>query len=158
MTHNLSIDDVDQGFREHLIVQGKSLNTITSYLTSVNKYLTWFASRYSKAPSQLFAENVAEYKEDLNRKNMSAATFNVRMAGLQAWNEYLVAHGIQSGQVIQKTDKKKIQPQYASPAIHTERLCPVSLREPLNMQNTQDLMTAVLAGVMTNCISANRKR
>lgn len=121
MKHNLSSDHGLQGFREHLVVQGKSLNTIASYITSVNKYIDWFSPRYGKAPSQLLAENVAEFKEDLNRQNMSVSTFNVRIAGLRAWNEYLVAQGIQSNQVIQKNDKQKMQQPYASPAIHTEQ-------------------------------------
>ena len=61
MKHNLFGDPVLQGFREHLIIHGKSINTMTSYITSVTKYIDWFSSQYGKAPSQLFAENVAEY-------------------------------------------------------------------------------------------------
>ena len=138
MKHNLFGDPVLQGFREHLVVQGKSQNTITSYITSVTKYMVWFSTRYGKAPSQLFAENVAEYKEDLNRQTVSAATFNVRMAGLHTWNEYLVSEGIQSTIVIHKNDKKKIQQQYASPAIHTEQEVQRFIQSVLESQNKRD--------------------
>lgn len=138
MKHNLSVDEVVHGFREYLVINGKSKNTITSYITSVNKYIDWFSSLYDKPPYKLFSENVAEYKDDLNRQSVSAATFNVRMAGLRAWNEYLVSEGIQSDIVIQKNDKKKIQQQYASPAIHTEQEVQRFIQAVLENQNKRD--------------------
>ena len=138
MKHNLFGDPELQGFREHLVVQGKSQNTITSYITSVTQYIVWFSTRYGKAPSQLFAENVGEYKEDLNRQTVSAATFNVRMAGLHTWNEYLVSEGIQSTVVIHKNDKKKIQKQYASPATHTEQEVQRFIQSVLESQHKRD--------------------
>ena len=138
MKHNLSSDHGLHGFREHLVVQGKSNNTIMSYLTSVNQYIDWFSSRYGKAPTQLLAENVAEYKEDLDRQSISAATFNVRMAGLHTWNAYLVSEEIQSTVVIQKNDKRKVQPPYASPAIHTEQDVQRFIQSVLESSNKRD--------------------
>lgn len=108
-------------FRQYLETNGKSKNTIDSYLTAVKKYSEWFMSRYDYQPTCLYAENIAEFKFYLSSQDVSASTFNSRLAGLRAWNVFLIAKNVQSDHVIQKDDNKKIQRQYASPAIHTEK-------------------------------------
>jgi len=119
MKHNLLVEPLLFEFIYFLETNGKSKNTIDSYITAVKNYIDWFSSRFGKKPNQLFSENLADYKEHLNLQKFSAATFNSRMAGLRAWNEYLVSKKIQTEIVIQKNDKKKVQKQYASPAVHT---------------------------------------
>lgn len=121
MKHNLLAEPLLLDFSCHLETNGKSKNTIDSYITALKNYIDWFLSQFGKKPNQLFSENLADYKEHLNQQKFSATTFNARMAGLRAWNEYLVYKKVQTQIVIQKNDKKKVQKQYASPAIHTEQ-------------------------------------
>ncbi|MBB6449722.1 integrase/recombinase XerD [Geomicrobium halophilum] len=121
MKHNLLKDPILDEFKNHLEAKGKSVNTISSYITSVRKYLEWFIARYGTIPGQLFSENITDYKLYMTHQNVGASTFNARLAGLRAWNHYLIAQGVQTEYVIAKNDNKIVQKPYASPATHTEQ-------------------------------------
>lgn len=121
MKHNLSEFPLINDFIKWLEENGKSKNTCSSYVVSVTKYLEWFYNRYGKYALLLHAENVADYKELLEREGVKASTFNTRMAGLKAWNEFLIDKGLQKEVVITKKDKKKIQQKVASPTKHSEQ-------------------------------------
>ncbi|MBA4496369.1 tyrosine-type recombinase/integrase [Paenactinomyces guangxiensis] len=121
MKHNLYEQVGVDEFQHYLEINGKSKNTISVYLLAIKKYMDWFFERYNKLPQQLFTENIADYKDYMNQQKMSASTFNARMAGLRSWNEFLITKGIQKEIVIHKSDKKKVQKAYASPAVHTEQ-------------------------------------
>jgi|SRR5699024_7009013 len=119
MKHNLYKASAFEEFQTYLQIIERSENTNKSYMNAVRKYSKWFTFRYSHEPKKLFKENVTEYKEYLKRLDTSPSTFNARMAGLRAWNDFLIANGVQKEVVISKKDYKKVQKQYASPAIHT---------------------------------------
>lgn len=117
MKHNLlNLDE----FQSYLQDNGKSRNTVSSYVTSVKKYVAWFQEKYRTIPTRLFAENIIDYKSFLEQCEVNPSTFNTHISGLRSWNEFLVQKGHQSEVVVQKTDKKKVQPAYASPAIHSK--------------------------------------
>lgn len=106
-------------FESYLKEQGKSKNTISSYLMAVKKYVRWFQDKYNKLPERLFLENVLDYKEHLITEKMSPSSIYVYVAGLKSWNEFLIATGVQSEMVIQKADKKRIEQAFTSRAVHT---------------------------------------
>src|SRR5699024_11902872 len=95
-------------FQTYLQVIERSINTNKSYVIAVRKYSEWFSSRYAQEPKQLFQENISEYKEYLKRLDTNPSTFNARMAGLRAWNDLLIANGVQQEIVVSRTDYKKI--------------------------------------------------
>src|SRR5699024_2761957 len=119
MKHNLQRASLLDEFQTYLQVIERSINTNKSYVIAVRKYSEWFSSRYAHEPKQLFQENISEYKEYLKRLDTNPSTFNARMAGLRAWNDFLIANGVQQEIVVSRTDYRKVQKQYASPAIHT---------------------------------------
>lgn len=102
MKHNLSEEDILRLFEQYLISNGKSPNTISSYLSSVKAYIRWFQDRFQRVPQQLFMENVADYKVFLQQREIAPSTFNSYLAGLRSWNEYLIQTGKQNRFVIQK--------------------------------------------------------
>jgi integrase/recombinase XerD len=125
--------------------QGKSKNTIASYLKSVELYLEWFHARYDKYAFLLFRENIDDYKDHLNTTGVKASTFNARMSGLKLWNEFLIEKGIQKEMVIQKKDKKRIQQQYASPAKHSEQEINQFIQSVLEGRSKRDYALVVLS-------------
>ncbi|WP_175552408.1 phage integrase N-terminal SAM-like domain-containing protein [Seinonella peptonophila] len=108
MKHNLS-EDILCLFEQHLISNGKSPNTIFSYLSSVKAYIRWFQDRFQRVPQQMYMENVAEYKVFLQQRGIDLSTFNSHMAGLCSWNEYLIQTREEDHFVVQKEDWKKVQ-------------------------------------------------
>lgn len=67
-------------FKQHLINNNKSPNTITSYILDINQYLSLF--------STLSRENIQQYKSILKQK-YSTETFNHKLSSLKQFNEYL---------------------------------------------------------------------
>ncbi|MXQ52413.1 tyrosine-type recombinase/integrase [Shimazuella sp. KC615] len=125
-------------FKQHLISNEKSPNTISSYLSSVKAFIGWFQDRFQKVPKQLFVENVADYKVFLQQRGVAPSTFNSHMAGLRSWNEYLIQTGKQDRFVIQKEDWKKVQHGYASPAVHSEADVQRFIQTVLESKNKRD--------------------
>jgi integrase/recombinase XerD len=137
MKHNL-LEDILHSFKQYLILNGKSPNTIFSYLSSVKAYIRWFQDRFQRVPQQLFVENVADYKVFLQQREIVPSTFNSHLAGLRSWNEYLIQTGKQNHFVIQKEDWKKVQHGYASPAVHSEADVQRFIQTVLESKNKRD--------------------
>jgi integrase/recombinase XerD len=137
MKHNLS-EDILCLFEQYLILNGKSPNTISSYLSSVKAYIWWFQDRFQKVPQQLFVENVADYKVFLQQREIAPSTFNSHLAGLRSWNEYLIQTEMQDHFVILKEDWKKVQHGYASPAVHSESDIQRFIQIVLESKNKRD--------------------
>lgn len=119
MKHNL-LADVLRPLEQSLLDRGKANNTVESYLIAARRYIEWFMGRYQRVPDKLYRENVADFMAFLEKEEVAPTTFNSYLHGLRAWNQQLVDAGVQSDSVIMDTDFKKVQKQYASPAIHTE--------------------------------------
>lgn len=102
-------------FKDYLIQEGKSINTIKSYLQHIQGYITWFSDTFGEEPTKLYRQNILEFKSYLqNIKNDSAKTINAKMSALIKLNEYLQEIGIQNDIVVSKRDNIKIQQQFAS--------------------------------------------
>ncbi|TCO70416.1 tyrosine-type recombinase/integrase [Marinisporobacter balticus] len=103
-------------FEEYLRKDGRSENTIKSYLRHMNLYLNWFMESFEVRFQQLYRENVLDYKSYLkNIKTDSARTINAKLAALIKFNEFLVDANIQDNIVVLKKDHIKIQSTGASP-------------------------------------------
>nr|WP_129596069.1 tyrosine-type recombinase/integrase [Anaerophilus nitritogenes] len=109
-------------FEAYLEKEGKSKNTIKSYLIHINGFLKWFSETYSIKFTRLYRENVLEYKSYLkNIKKQSAKTLNVKIAALIKFNEFLQEINIQEDIVISKKDTIKIQTVIANPTSITKK-------------------------------------
>lgn len=112
--------DLDK-FKEYLQKDGKSENTIKSYIININEYIKWFGDSYGLEVTKLYRENVLEYKSYLlnikkyKGKNLNARTINAKLSSLGAMNRFLIEEYIQQDLVINNKDTIKVQQEYANP-------------------------------------------
>lgn len=105
-----------EDFKEYLIEDSKSNNTINSYLTHIKQYLNWFKDTYDTSFSKLYRANILEYISYLrNIKRQNAKTVNAKLSALIKLNDYLIDKKIQDNIVLSKKDKIKMQMNTASP-------------------------------------------
>jgi integrase/recombinase XerD len=102
-------------FKQYLLEDGKSENTIKGYVQSVNGFLKWFDESKDVEFNKLHRENVKEYVSFLKTvKSSKPKTINTKLNALVKFNEFLVETKIQTDMVITKKDYMKVQQQYAS--------------------------------------------
>lgn len=105
-------------FSNYLVNDGKSSNTIKSYILHIKNYMKWYYDSFGEEFKQLYRQNILEYRSYLqNIKKENAKTVNAKLSALSKLNEFLIDGTIQKEIVITKKDYIKIQNQYASPAI-----------------------------------------
>jgi integrase/recombinase XerD len=108
-------------FKSYLIEQGKSENTIKSYLLHLSDYIKWFQQSYGSEFKSLYRENVLDYKSYLinvkkyKGKNLNGKTVNAKLSAIIKFNKFLLKDGVQSEIVITEEDFIKIQLSYANP-------------------------------------------
>jgi integrase/recombinase XerD len=108
-------------FKEFLLKDGKSDNTIKSYIINITGYVKWFSESFELELTKLHRDNVIEYKSYLinvkkfKGKNLNGRTINAKLSSLVSLNRFLVDKGIQKEFVIDKKDSIKIQTEYANP-------------------------------------------
>ena len=108
-------------FKEFLLKDGKSDNTIKSYIINITGYVKWFSESFELELSKLHRDNVIEYKSYLinvkkfKGKNLNGRTINAKLSSLVSLNRFLVNKGIQKEFVVDKKDSIKIQTEYANP-------------------------------------------
>lgn len=119
MQHNLwRLFFMIEKFKNYLFEDGKSENTIKSYINHINGYFKWYKESFGEEPLKLYRQNVLEYKAYLqNIKKDNAKTINSKLSALCKYNEFLMDSNIQSDIVISKKDNIKIQLEFASPSI-----------------------------------------
>lgn len=104
-------------FREWLENEGKSVNTVKSYVRHIKNYLNWFQESFNIPFSKLYRENILDYISYLlNIQELKAKSINAKIAALVKLNEYLIEIKIQDNMVVSKKDYLKIQIDYVSPA------------------------------------------
>lgn len=102
-------------FERYLRKEGKSENTIMSYLQSVMGFLKWFDESKDVEFKELYRENVQEYISFLRTvKRAKPKTVNTKLNALVKFNQFLIDSKIQLHMAISKKDYLKVQPQYAS--------------------------------------------
>jgi len=101
----------------HLVEQGKSINTIKSYSHDIGLFFEYFGIE----PQIISRDQIAEYKEYLlKERNVDAKTINRRLSALKSYNEFLVKMGYQDSLVILGQDYIRIQKQLTSPTSITK--------------------------------------
>lgn len=109
-------------FKTNLILQGKSRNTVSSYVQHINGYYQWYTGTFGSECLRLYRENILDYISYLrNIKKDTGKTINCKISALIKFNEYLIEQGIQQEQVISKKDNIKIQQNYANPSNVTKQ-------------------------------------
>lgn len=104
-------------FKEWLIQESKSENTIKTYLIHLNGYKKWFQESYNSEINKLYRENILDYiSYMINVKKLNARSINAKLAALLKYNEYLVEIGEQDPIVISKKDLIKVQKEYVNPS------------------------------------------
>ncbi|MTI67836.1 MAG: transposase [Firmicutes bacterium] len=108
-------------FKVYLRDEGKSTNTINSYLINVKGYSKWFSESFDKPFTKLYRENILEFISYLiNVKKFKATTVNAKIAALVKFNDFLIENKIQDNIVITKKDYVKVQNEYVSPSTITK--------------------------------------
>lgn len=103
-------------FKEYLIKDGKSTNTINSYLRHLQGFFNWYKESFATDFEKLYRVNVLDFISFLrNIKKDTAKTVNAKISALVKFNEFLIDEDIQQDLVISKKDNIKIQQQFASP-------------------------------------------
>lgn len=109
-------------FRGHLQEGAKAQNTISSYVRSVNAYVTWFQETSGMEPHQLYRANILDYISYLRTvKRLSNRSVNTKLAALHCFNEFLVSAGVQGELVLTKKDYQPVQQAYANPSSITKQ-------------------------------------
>lgn len=102
-------------FKQYLLDDDKSENTIKGYIQNVNGFLVWLDQSKDVPFTKLHSENVKEYISYLKTiKQSKPKTINTKINALVKFNEFLVETGHQKEMVITKRDYQKVQQQYAS--------------------------------------------
>ncbi|KRU24415.1 phage integrase family protein [Clostridium sporogenes] len=102
-------------FKDYIIKEGKSNNTVKTYVRHIQGYINWFKYTTGEGINKLYRTNILEYKSYLkNIKKDSAKTINNKLSALVKLNECLIEEGIQTDIVITKKDFIKVQTQVAS--------------------------------------------
>ena len=75
-------------FKNYLLNDGKSDNTIKSYIINITEYIKWFDDSFGLELSKLYRDNVLEYKAYLMNikkfkgRNLNGRTINAKISSL----------------------------------------------------------------------------
>lgn len=126
-------------FKTFLINDGKSKNTIKSYIMHLEGYKNWYIDSFGKKLEKLYRQSILEYKSYLlNIKKDSEKTVNAKISALIKYNEYLVKLNVQNDIVVTKKDSIKIQLQNSSPALLTKKDVECFRRKILKKEGTRN--------------------
>ena len=110
------------GFKQYLVSEGKSSNTISSYLRHLEGYAKWYRDSYGSDLNILYRANILDYISYLkNIKKDNAKTINAKLSALCKLNEYLMNTSVQESIVITSKDFIKVQGQFASPCTASKK-------------------------------------
>lgn len=111
-----------EDFKNYLIEQNKSINTIDNYIRNIENFKKWYKETTNEEFTILYRPNILDYKSYLRniRKTkkglpLKAESINANLSALAKYNEFLVDKGIQKDIVINDKDFIKIQKQYINP-------------------------------------------
>lgn len=126
MQHNYirgtNVEQILDDFKNYMIKNQKSQNTIKNYVSHIKEYMIWFQDTYGKGFKNLYRENILDYKSYLvnvkkyRGKNLNAKTINAKLSSIGLFNKFLIEEKIQEDIVVKDDDMIKIQTNYANPA------------------------------------------
>lgn len=105
-----------EAFSSYLQSQGKSENTVRTYCGNTRLYYRWCRESFGKEPGRLYRPNVLDYISYMkNIKRYNPRSVNNFLSSLHCLNMFLIENGVQTEEVVLRTDFMKVQLQYASP-------------------------------------------
>lgn len=126
-------------FKDYLIQEGKSSNTIDSYILHMQGYMKWYEESFGGTCDKLYRMNVLDYVSYLkNIKKDNAKTINAKISAMIKYNEFLVDKGIQEDIAVSKKDNMKMQQQFASPTDVTKQEVEVFRQKILEQESKRD--------------------
>lgn len=109
-------------FKNYLIEQNKSINTIDNYIRNIENFKKWYKDTTNEELKILFRPNILDYKSYLRNikktkqgQPLKAESVNANLSALAKYNEFLVETGVQKDIVINDNDFIKIQKQHINP-------------------------------------------
>ena len=89
------IETVLESFKEDLLRQEKSQNTVRAYIRDVEEFIQWFSETVGEfSPEQITVVDVQEYKSYLyNVKRNKPVSVNRKLSALESFCEFLVSTG-----------------------------------------------------------------
>ena len=114
-----------ENFKQHLINQAKSNNTVRNYTSDVTHYFNIFDT--------INRNNIQLYKSKLS--HLSAKTINLKLSALKSFNEYLLGEGLIDSIFIIKPDFIKIQNSNTNPTNVTEEQVSIFLNNVKSKHN-----------------------
>jgi len=112
-----TVEHVDQ-FREELIRQEKSTNTISNYIRTIADFAKYIEGRTGKQfdPKEMIELDIREYKSYLlSNAKQNPASINNKLSGLSKFCDYLSAIGVLSSNPAKAVKKVKIQAKDTAP-------------------------------------------
>lgn len=109
-------------FKNYLLEQNKSENTIENYIRNIESFKKWYYETTGGEFKKLYRSNLLDYKSYLRSikktkkgQPLKAQSINANLSALAKYNEFLVYKGIQSDVVITDKDFLKVQKQRINP-------------------------------------------
>lgn len=109
-------------FKNYLIEQNKSTNTIENYIRNIENFKKWYKDTTNEEFTILYRPNILDYKSYLRNikktkqgKPLKAETINADLSAIAKYNEFLIEMGLQKDIVINDKDFIKIQRQRINP-------------------------------------------
>ena len=105
------IETVLESFKEDLLRQEKSQNTVRAYIRDVEEFIQWFSETVGEfSPEQITVVDVQEYKSYLyNVKRNKPVSVNRKLSALESFCEFLVSAGYLKENPAAKVKKIKYQ-------------------------------------------------
>jgi site-specific recombinase XerD len=102
-------------FRNWLAANGKSENTIKSYIANVGQYMNWYQESFSAEMTELLHSNVLDYRSYLRSvKKYKSVTVNAKLAAMISFNVFMVETGRQKGDAVSRKELLRIQASYVN--------------------------------------------
>ena len=109
-------------FKNYLLEQNKSKNTIENYIRNIESFKKWYADTTGGEFKKLYRPNLLDFKSYLRNvkktrkgRPLKAESINANLSALAKYNEFLVDNGTQKDIVISDKDFIKIQHQRINP-------------------------------------------
>jgi site-specific recombinase XerD len=123
MQHNLRGGiEMMEDFKNWLAANGKSANTIKSYIANVGQYMNWYQESFSAEMTELLHSNILDYRSYLRSvKKLKAVTVNAKLASLISFNVFMVETGRQKSDAVSRKELLRIQASYVNPSELSEK-------------------------------------
>ena len=105
------INAILNSFKEELLRQEKSKNTVRAYIRDVEEFIQWFSETVGEfSPEQITVVDVQEFKSYLyNVKKNKPVSVNRKLSALEKFCEFLVSAGYLKDNPAVKVKKIKVQ-------------------------------------------------